>query len=281
MTLLECSSIAKNTDSRKKQYDYGIFEVQPISYKMECLDMFRHMSIHAYLCLKWLGSTTKPWDPTQWLYWIIPNSVHIDLKLLFKSGCWKTEILTKWMVQTGPNSVHPKNHSVPPLSTNIAFFYKMAGVEKKLRVWIFKGISMHFPSIPRCFGILFYFLTKWLCVKRLTSPSRGNSPGDCFFCLSNPSSIVKPIPAEKGEAPKKMVSGGSLAETPKRFSLVGNRLRKGNKKLSFLLTYSLKAIFNMFTVLLFSFQEKFLRKSKECTYFQYFSILADYLLEQG
>ena len=52
----------------------------------------------------------------------------------------------------------------------------------------------------------------------------------CFFCLSNPSSIVKPIPAEKGEVPKKMVSGGSLAETQKRFSLVGNRLRKGNKK---------------------------------------------------
>ena len=33
----------------------------------------------------------------------------------------------------------------------------MAGVEKKLKVWTFKGISMHFPSIPRCFGISFFF----------------------------------------------------------------------------------------------------------------------------
>ena len=35
---------------------------------------------------KWLGSETKPWDPTQWLYWMIPNSIHIALKLLLKSG---------------------------------------------------------------------------------------------------------------------------------------------------------------------------------------------------
>ena len=54
----------------------------------------------------------------------------------------------------------------------------------------------------------------------------------CFFCLSNLPSIVKPIPAEKRGRLMffLMFSGGSLAEILKRFPLVGNRLRKGNKK---------------------------------------------------
>ena len=56
------------------------------------------------------------------------------------------------------------------LSTNIAFFYKIAELEKGQKVPIVKGISMHFPSIPRCFRTLIFFLTKWPCVKRLTSP---------------------------------------------------------------------------------------------------------------
>ena len=87
----------------------------------------------------------------------INHNLHIS-DVTWWSGCWKTETLTKWMVQTGPNSVHPKNHSIPPPLNQHGIFYKMAGVEKKLKVWTFKGISMHFPSIPRCFGISIFFL---------------------------------------------------------------------------------------------------------------------------
>ena len=60
MALLECSNIAKNTCPKKTE--------------------------EKLLGHKWLGSETKPRDPTQWLYWMIPNSIHIALKLLLKSG---------------------------------------------------------------------------------------------------------------------------------------------------------------------------------------------------
>lgn len=67
---------------------------------------------------KWLGSGTKHWDPTEWLYWIILNSIHIALKLLLKSGGWKTEVLTKWSVQTYTKSAsHWKSFNTPSQPT--------------------------------------------------------------------------------------------------------------------------------------------------------------------
>ena len=40
--------LQKTRIQEKKQYDYGIFEVQPISYKMECLDTCLYMPIYAW-----------------------------------------------------------------------------------------------------------------------------------------------------------------------------------------------------------------------------------------
>ena len=46
MTVLGCPSIAKNTDSKKKQYDYMVIFVVPKRYLTKWR-VFRHMSMHA------------------------------------------------------------------------------------------------------------------------------------------------------------------------------------------------------------------------------------------
>ena len=67
-----------------------------------------------------------------------------------------------------------------PLSANVVFFYKMAGVDKNLRVWTFKGISPVFPSV-----LIFQFFSYKMTICK--------APDVTHFVEEIPQRIITPI----------------------------------------------------------------------------------------